>query len=240
MRRDDNEARWLVEPVVLPAAAATVVEVLAPLVTVARLARMDAVIGRRQRRFVPVLEHITDPHNVAAVMRSADAFGVQQLHVIEDGVTVPMTARRVGRGTDRWLEIRRHQRSEDCIRSLQSDGYRVLVASMEGAVTPIELGKFARVAVLFGNEHSGPSDDARRLADDSFAIPMNGFVESLNVSVAAAVTMFAATSGRSGDLDESEQLRLKAVFLMRCVDDALGILTKAGAFTAKPVGDPTT
>ena len=90
---------------------------------------------------------------------------------------------------------------------------------MDGSIGPSALADVP-TAVIFGNEHAGVSAEAESLADGSYAIPMAGFVESLNVSVAAAVTLYAATAGRTGDLHAEEQRTLKARFLLASVRDA--------------------
>ncbi|MEZ4253441.1 MAG: TrmH family RNA methyltransferase [Polyangiales bacterium] len=102
-----------------------------------------------------------------------------------------------------------------------SEGFRVLVASMEGTVMPEELAKLDKVAIVFGNEHKGPTPAMRDLADGTYAVPMKGFVESLNVSVAAGITLYEATRGRRGELpdDEREDPR-GARYLLTCVRDS--------------------
>ncbi|HJL18181.1 MAG TPA: RNA methyltransferase [Sandaracinaceae bacterium LLY-WYZ-13_1] len=203
----------------LPAPAATVVEVLAPLVTPRRIARMDAVIARRTRSLVPVLEDLADPHNGAAVMRSADAFGCHEVHVVEDRHPF-LVSHRVTRGTHRWLDLVRHGSIEACLAHLKSQGYRVFVAAMDGDHTPEQLAAVERASVVFGNEHKGVSEAVRRAADGTYAIPMEGFVESLNVSVASAITLYVASRGRHGDLDEAAREEIRARYLLASVRDA--------------------
>lgn len=209
----------LTGPAPLPAPASVVVEALAPLVTPQRLARMDAVIARRTRSLVPVLEDLADPHNGAAVMRSADAFGCHEVHVVEDRHPFAVS-HRVTRGTHRWLELVRHRSIERCLATLKGRGYRVFVAAMDGELTPEQLADVDRAAVVFGNEHKGVSPAVRAAADGTYAIPMEGFVESLNVSVASAITLYVASRGRHGDLDEAAREQIRARFLLASVRDA--------------------
>ncbi len=206
-------------PPALPAPAAIVIEALGSLVTEARRARIEAVVDRRTFGVVPVLEEITDPHNASAVLRSADAFGVQRVHVIE-GPHGFKAARAVSKGTDRWLDVVRHASAEACVRRLHAAGYQVSVATMGGTLSPSDLASLDRVALVLGNEHRGPSPAMRELANSTCAIPMAGFVESLNVSVAAAVLLFGATAGRGGDLTDDERQELVARYLMASVRDA--------------------
>ncbi len=219
MKRDHPDVIELDGPAPLPAEAAAVVEILAPLVTPARLARMDAVIARRTRSLVPVLEDLADPHNGAAVMRSADAFGCHEVHVIEDRHRF-VVSHHVTRGTDRWLELVRHDSTDECLEKLEASGYQVFVAAMDGDLTPEDLAEVPRAAVVFGNEHKGASEAVRRAATGTYAIPMVGFVESLNVSVASAITLYVASRGRHGDLDAQARMEIRARYLLASVRDS--------------------
>lgn len=203
----------------LPAPPRVVIEALAPCVTEARLARIRDILARRTLRIVPVLEEITDPHNLSAVLRSADAFGTAEVHVIE-GKHGLLASRSVSRGTDRWLDLRSHADADACVAHLARRGYRVLVASMDGTVRPEDLRAAEKTAIVFGNEHRGASPRMRALADGTYAIPMAGFVESLNVSVAAAITLYTATAGRGGDLSTDETEEQLARILLKSVRDA--------------------
>lgn len=214
-------------PPALEAPAAGVIEALVPHVTEARWARIQAVVAARSYAVQPVLEAFHDPHNASAVLRSCDAFGIQRVHVVP-GVEEFLAARKVSRGTDRWLDLARHEDVESCLGGLKGAGYEVFVASMEGEVHPAELARKPKVAILFGNERKGPSPAARALADGTYAVPMRGFVESLNVSVAAAITLQAVMHGRGGDLSEDERRTLEARYLMATVTGAGEILRERG------------
>jgi tRNA (guanosine-2'-O-)-methyltransferase len=203
----------------LPFASEDIVRVLAPLVTEARLGRIDSVIARRTRSLVPVLEGLSDPHNGAAILRSADAFGCHEVHIVEGRLPFAIS-HRVSKGTHRWLDLVRSATATECATRLRARGYRIFVASMEGTMTPEDLGTVEKAAVVLGNEHAGPSEEMRALADGTYRIPMVGFVESLNVSVASAITLYVATRGRHGDLDAAAQSEIRARFLMQQVRDA--------------------
>lgn len=223
MKRDHPDVIELRGPDPLPAPASVVVQALAPLVTPRRLARMDAVIARRTRSLVPVLEDLADPHNGAAVLRSADAFGCHEVHVVEKRHPFAVS-HRVTRGTHRWLDLVRHESIEECLGLLRGRAYRVFVAAMDGELTPEQLAKVDRAAVVFGNEHKGVSRSVRDIADGTYAIPMEGFVESLNVSVASAITLYVASRGRHGDLDEAAREEIRARYLLASVRDAARIV----------------
>src|SRR5437016_13719943 len=129
MQRLDPDAGQLEAPPPLPAPPEQVIAVLAPLLTAERHARIEACLSRRTRAVVPVLDAVDDPRNVAAVLRTADAFGIQEVHVIE-GEQPFLAARRVTQGAERWLDVIRHASAEDCVVALRRRDFRVYVATM--------------------------------------------------------------------------------------------------------------
>jgi tRNA (guanosine-2'-O-)-methyltransferase len=206
----------------LPADPASVIAALDPLLTEERQQRILQVVAARSRAVVPVLDGLIDPHNVSAVLRSADAFGVQEVHVIERGERY-LASPRVAQGSERWVDVIRHESAEACIRALRARGHRVFVAALQPsaeAAMPDALAREPRAAIVFGNERDGTSPDLHALADATYTIPMQGFVQSLNVSVAAAITLFAAMRGRPGDLSEPERERLYARYCLLSVPRA--------------------
>lgn len=225
MMRGDPDTYLIPEQPRLPAADSVILDALEPLLTEERRARIDQVIAARTMAVTAVLDNLVDSHNVSAVLRSADAFGVQRVHVIQSTEPFQATS-RISLGADRWVDVIRHATSAACVRALRERGHRIYVASMEGAVPPEALAHEPRVAIVFGNEHSGVSQELRDLADGTYAIPMCGFVQSLNVSVAAAITLFAATRGRPGDLTADEARALRARFVWKSVPHAQAILAE--------------
>lgn len=225
MRRDATDVSELPDETALPADVATIIAALDPFLTEERRRRIASVIAARTRAVVPILDGLIDPHNVAAVMRSADAFGVQEVHLLAGPETF-LASRRVSQGTDRWVDVVRHASPSACASFLRQRGYRLYVAAMDGAVEPSALAREARVAVVFGNEHGGVSEEMRALADGTYTIPMRGFVQSLNVSVAAAITLYSAMQGRPGELGPEERETLRARYLLASVPRALDLLAE--------------
>ena len=135
-------------------------------------------------------------------------------------------ARRITRGTQHWIDIVKHPDGNAAAETLHAAGYEIYLASMNAPTTLQDLSKKERVAVVFGNEHRGVSDALAAGADGTFAIPMRGFVESLNVSVAAAITLFTLRADRPGDLSEEQRELLTARFLMHSVRDAGRVVEK--------------
>lgn len=216
MRADDPDVFEVEGPPALEHPPELVIEALAPVVTPERLRRIEAVVAGRTDNVVIVLDQLSDPHNSSAVLRSADAFGIQNVHAIL-GRYGFRASRGVSKGTHRWLDVVRYETAEACSKRLKEDGYRIYLATMDGEATPRDLASVPRVAVVFGNEHHGVSPELRQQADGTFSIPMRGFVESLNVSVAAAITMQALASDGRPTLEPGRRRELLARFLMNSV-----------------------
>ena len=225
MRADDPDVIEIEGPPPLERPADVVIEALSPVVTSERLRRIDEVLQNRTDELVLVLDCIADPHNSSAVLRSADAFGIQTVHVIvgEHGFRA---SRGVSKGTHRWLDVVRYRSAEACVRRLKDDGYAVYVAAMGADIAPEDLHDAPRLAVVFGNEHRGVSPEMRSLADGTFAIPMRGFVESLNISVAAAITIQTLARDGRPHLGAERQQELRARFLMNSVKKADQVIDK--------------
>ena len=225
MRRDTPESFVLSVDQGLPAGPETVCEVLEPMLTEARRRKITEVIAARSNSVLPVLDGLIDPHNIAAILRSAEAFGLSEVHLIRSPQPF-LASQRVAQGTQRWVDVVEHASAAVCVAGLRARGYRVYVAAMDGDVPPEGLAALPRVAVVFGNEHAGVSDELRQLADGAYTIPMRGFVQSLNVSVAAALTMFSAMRDRPGDLTGEQRLLLRARFCMASVPQAHEIVAE--------------
>lgn len=211
-----------------------VAETLEPFLTPERIARVRAVVEARLASVVVVLDGIEDSFNAAAVLRSCDAFGVHEVHVIEHGVRF-RPARAVTMGAHKWLDLRRHRGEDEarsCVEGLKRRGYRTLAASMHGELGERELAKMARVAIVMGNEKRGASAAVRDAVDGTFRVEMRGFVESFNVSVATALALHGATADRQGDLGGDARARLYARLLTAAVRGGEAIVERALRDTA--------
>lgn len=225
MRADDPDVIEVEGPPQLEHPAELVTEALSGVVTSRRLERIRDVVKSRTDNLVLVLDRIADPHNSSAVLRSADAFGVQKVHVIvgEHGFRA---SRGVSKGAHRWLDVVRFATADACARRLREEGYAVFVAAMGGEKRLEELRAMPRLAVVFGNEHRGVSPEMRDLADGTFSIPMCGFVESLNISVAAAIAMQTLAGDGRPRLSGARRRELEARFLMNSVRNAGQVIEK--------------
>lgn len=222
--RQEEEALRLATP-------AEVVAALGPVLGPARAARLDEVVAARLRGLTVVLERLHDPHNGGAALRSCEAAGLAEVHVVESGEPFRVSP-RVTQGCDKWLEVMRHDSSESCLGELQRRGFR-LYAAVPGADQHLEaLDPRVPAAFVLGNEHDGLSAAARAACDAEVSIPLWGFSRSLNLSVAAALLVHTHAArrrqalGRAGDLTESEQLDLRARYYARDVRGAAGIVRR--------------
>jgi tRNA (guanosine-2'-O-)-methyltransferase len=202
---------------------ARVIRILEPHALERRRDRLREVIARRLDAVRVVFDAPYDPHNGAAVIRSAEAFGVQRIHVIERDVPF-LAAREVARGSQKWVDVYAHKSVAEAVAALRESGHVLVGAHPEGELLPEDLAKIPRVAIVLGNERDGIGEDLSRACDQRVRVPMRGFVESLNVSVTAAILLNSATAGRPGDLDEETQTRLYALGLYHSVPNAKKIL----------------
>ncbi len=159
-----------------------------------RRERMKAVLSRRQNNLTVVLEDIWDPHNISAVMRSCDAVGVQEIYVLNTQVRhQQLWGKRSSSSADKWLTIHQFDNIAECFSLLRSKYDMVLTTHLAAdAISLYELTLTNKVALVFGNENSGVSDEVRALADGNFIIPQMGMIQSLNISVACAVSLYEA------------------------------------------------
>jgi tRNA (guanosine-2'-O-)-methyltransferase len=204
-----------------------VVRALEPLVTEARRQRLREVIGRRLASVAAVFDGPYDPHNGAAVVRSCEAFGVQRLHVVERPGTPFVVARSVSRGAEKWVDVTCHAGARSLLAWSSEASMPLVGAHPGGELAPEELATMPRVAVVLGNEREGMRDEIAQACAHRVRVPMRGFVESLNVSVTAAILLYGATRGREGDLDEAARLRLYARGLYLSVPRADDVIAAA-------------
>jgi len=164
------------------------------------------VLSKRTRRFSLVLEDIYKPHNASAVLRTCDCFGIQDVHVIEKSKEYHINP-YVTRGAAQWITLHKYFNQEgssvqDCFGTLRKSGYKIFATSPEAESIPVqELDSSQKIAIVFGNEHEGVSEEVKRSCDGMVHIPMHGFSESFNISVAAAIFLYELTKGKSLESD---------------------------------------
>ncbi|MDG1329029.1 MAG: RNA methyltransferase, partial [Flavobacteriaceae bacterium] len=162
----------------------------------------EEVISKRTRHFTIATEDVYQLHNTSAVMRSCDVFGIQDLHVIEEKVSKKID-REIAMGAQKWVNIDRHNSTKECINNLKENGYQIIATTPHN--NSAELKDFdisKKSAFFFGKEKEGLSDIVLDAADGYLKIPMYGFTESLNISVAAAIILQTLVSKlKDSDID---------------------------------------
>ncbi|HUI10545.1 MAG TPA: RNA methyltransferase [Bacteroidota bacterium] len=158
-----------------------------------RAEKFRRVLAFRQSDLTVVLENIHDPHNVSAILRSCDAVGVLRVELLYTKEKFPRIGRKSSSSANKWLDRRKHTSVEECYACLRREGFRIYATRLgESSRSLYDIDLHRPAALVFGNEHRGVSDEAASLADDNFHIPMVGMIQSLNVSVAAAVALYEA------------------------------------------------
>lgn len=164
--------------------------------------RYRDVIRQRQNNLAIVLENIWDPHNVSAILRTADSVGILDVYLIYNNQEFPKLGKKSSAGSKKWMDLHPFTTVEDCYAVLREKGFKIFATHLgEDSHSLYDLNLSEKVALVFGNEHSGVSKPAYSQADGNFLIPQTGFVKSLNVSVAAAVTLYEAFRQRRENLE---------------------------------------
>lgn len=212
---------------------ATIVGILQSHIEKRRRDQMEEVLDGRTLNVAVVIDGMVDLGNVSAIMRSAEAFGVQAVHAIDTSAAYKRS-RRTTRGADKWLDRYRWEDAVACTASLRRSGFTLILADTSDDVTPLsEADLTGRIAWVFGNERDGASAGMRELVDISVGIPTAGFVESLNVSVAAAILLHETykqrvrSLGASGDLAREDRDRIRAVWYLKSVRASEAIVERA-------------
>jgi tRNA (guanosine-2'-O-)-methyltransferase len=172
-----------------------------------RLQKITTVVKARQHSLRVVLENIHDPHNVSAIFRSCDAVGVPKVSLIYNTEKFPKISKTSSSSANKWIEKEKFEDVEKCYSSLRKEGFKIYASMLaDDAVDLFDIDLTEKTALVMGNEHRGASEDAATLADKIFYIPMSGMIQSLNVSVATAVTLYEAYRQRKskGRYDKSE------------------------------------
>lgn len=162
-----------------------------------RVARMAKALAHRQDDLTLVLDNIHDPHNVSAIYRSCDAFGASRVHLYYTKTAFPALKLKTSGSARKWVESMRHASYESLQNELRAGGFQILATSFSEKAKPLRQWSFLKpTAIIMGNEHSGVTDELLHLADGELFIPMHGLIQSLNVSVAAAVILAEAARQR--------------------------------------------
>ena len=212
--------------------ADAVCSTLAPMLTAERIARIDKVLAARLGSVVTVVEDTYDPRNAAATIRTTEAIGLGELHVIEPEERFS-AAGGVTRGAHKWIELHRWRSAEAAVGALRARGFRVFATLPGAAHTIDDIDVTTPLAVAFGNEHAGLTPAAIAACDGALGVPMFGFTESFNLSVTVALAMSQVAArrrvaiGSLGDLDDQRRRDLRARWFALKIRGAVGILERA-------------
>lgn len=232
----------------------TIRRVLAPFLSERRRERIERVIAGRTFSVWPVLERVHDPGNVNAVLRSAEGLGYGGAALVDlDGEAADLVEqyregaddaalagerpirRRQSQGAHKWMHVEAFESTAGFVREARARGYRIAVTALREDAKPIaDLDFSIPTALVFGAERDGASDEMLELADDAVLLPLDGFVQSYNVSVAAALALYharqdrIARTGRHGDLSDADRDLLLAHYIARGVPNADALLRHAG------------
>lgn len=164
-------------------------------ITSRRREKLERVLRQRQNDLTLVLANVHDPHNVSAIYRSADAFGVAGIHLYYTDTPFPSLGRKSSASARKWVESYRHANKDELMSALT--GHQILATSCSATAKPLGAYDLTRpTAIIMGNEHSGVPEELNTGVDGEVYIPMYGMIQSFNVSVAAALILYEASRQR--------------------------------------------
>jgi tRNA (guanosine-2'-O-)-methyltransferase len=200
-----------------------------------RQRRVEEVALQRTRTLAVVLEDIEDPHNIAAVLRTCEGFGIQEVHAVTRRFAFHPNP-KITQGAEKWLDLSLYRDTARCLAGLKQRGFLLAATDLApDARSLFDLPTDRPLAIVFGTEKVGLTPEALALCDVRFKIPMIGFSQSLNISVAAAVCLSHLVfqrlqkRGRSGDLPEAEQRALVERFFSLAVKQRHRIFSELNA-----------
>ena len=159
-----------------------------------RTDKLIKVLSKRQANLTVVMENVQDPHNISAVLRTCDAVGIQDVYILT--TKIPRHKKfgyKSSSSALKWLTIHEFDNLEECMSAVRKNFSKILTTHLSSdAVQLYDIDFTESVALVFGNEHSGVTDECRALADGNFIIPQMGIIQSLNISVACAVSIYEA------------------------------------------------
>ena len=156
--------------------------------------RLTSVLNKRQMNLTVVLENVSDPHNISAVMRTCDAVGIQEIYILNS--IIPLHKKwgaKSSSSASKWLTIHQFTDVQTCFEALRKKYDKIYTTHLSSdAVDLYDMNLTEKVALVFGNEHSGVTEELIGMADGNFIIPQVGIIKSLNISVACAVSVYEA------------------------------------------------
>lgn len=189
------------------------------------------VLSKRTNYFTVVTQDVHQLHNTSAVIRSCDVFGIQNVHVIEERQPRRID-KEIAMGAQKWVDVNRYNSTQNCIAKLKGIGYQIVATSPHGDAENLEDFNISKPsAIFFGTEKDGLSEEVLNAADVRLKIPMQGFTESLNISVSAAIILQSLTSRlRSSELPwqltPDEKLEIEFNWAKKCIKNSEQLLER--------------
>jgi tRNA (guanosine-2'-O-)-methyltransferase len=204
---------------------------LEPMLTAERIARIDHVLTSRLTSVIAAVEDTYDPRNAAATIRTTEALGLHELHVIEPELRFS-ASKGVTRGAHRWIDLVRWPNAEAAVIAFHARGFRVYATQPDARASIGDVDVTSPLAVMFGNEHDGLSPAAVAACDGALAVPMFGFTESYNLSVTVALAMSTLAARRRayinapGDLEPDLRAHLRARWFALRIRGVVGMVQR--------------
>lgn len=193
-----------------------------------RLAKFKRVADQRQANLTVILENVHDLHNIGAVLRSCDSVGIGEIYVLNTSPRLQkemlVLGKRTSAGTRKWVDVHYFTDAASCFSALRKKYTQILCSQIDPPATELySLDLTGSIALVFGNEHDGVSAEVTALCDGNFYIPQVGMVESLNISVACAVSLYEAFRQRvlqnmyeqNSTSSEIERIQLLETYVQR-------------------------
>ncbi|MBU1003370.1 MAG: RNA methyltransferase [Proteobacteria bacterium] len=163
-----------------------------------RQARVRRAVERRQKDLRLLVANVHDPHNVSAILRTCDAFGVNAVDLYYTDTAFPNLGKKASASAKKWVTQKRHANAAVLVGGLRAQGYQILSTGFSEHAKPLtEWDMSLPTVIMLGNEHRGVDPELDKLVPDQIYVPMMGMVQSLNVSVAAAVILYEAWRQRN-------------------------------------------
>lgn len=208
-----------------------IIAILEPILTEDRIESINKILPKRTRNIAVVLEQIYDIGNINAVIRSMEGMGYHALHNIKNDKLTK--SNRITRGADKWLDINQWDNTKECIEELKNTGHKIVVTALDDRAVAIDEIDFTeKTAICFGCEGFGATKELLDLADQTCIIPMDGFSQSYNISVAAALSLQyiqlqrKEKIGNHGDLPPKDERIIRANYYLQSTAKPIEYLMK--------------
>ncbi|NME67706.1 TrmH family RNA methyltransferase [Flammeovirga aprica] len=199
------------------------VDYLKTFLTEKKVEGIEKVLSQRTNHFTVLLEEVFKLQNVGAIIRTCDCFGLQNLHLIETDTKFKVSLKTT-MGSAKWVDVNTYDSTKGAIETLKSKGYKLVATTPHTDMSIDDLPVDEPIALMFGNEKDGISDEAFEMADYKVKIPMHGFAESFNISVSAALSLHTLSTKlrklpeSEWKLSEEERKLIEAAWVCKSLD----------------------